>query len=274
MSIDRYTDHSVKIQTNDIDWAAGARAGLTETEKFMLGYFSDIEYQTVMYMRDLLHTKAIEDPDMVSFLCMWNYEEHFHGQALSRLLEDCGASQEKSRIANTRKKVTLHEKITGWGAALFSRIFTHHYPALFMTWGAINELTTLRAYERLEEMTQNPVLKILCQRIAKQERRHFAWYHNKARETLSRSIRTQKITRFVLERFWTPVGEGVKTPEEVSRLIQTLFEGKLAYDLAVEVDEKASSLPGLEGMNLMKNRFLKILPNFSSHFSVISKLAA
>ncbi|QQR81790.1 MAG: hypothetical protein IPJ69_06775 [Deltaproteobacteria bacterium] len=157
--ISRYTDHSEKIKTDDIDWDLGARAGLTDTEKFMLRYFSDIEYQTVMYMRDLLHTKAIEDPDMVSFLCMWNYEEHFHGQALSQLLSLCGVDIEKSRIAETRKKVTLHEKITGWGASLFSKIFTHDYPALFMTWGAINELTTLRAYERLEETTQNPVLK-------------------------------------------------------------------------------------------------------------------
>ncbi|QQR81791.1 MAG: hypothetical protein IPJ69_06780 [Deltaproteobacteria bacterium] len=63
-----------------------------------------------------------------------------------------------------------------------------------------------------------------------------------------------------MEKFWTPVGEGVKTPEEVSRLIQNLFPGKIAFDLATEVDGKTSQLPGLSGMKVMEKRFLKLLP--------------
>jgi hypothetical protein len=47
---------------------------LTEDEKFVLTYFPDIESQTVMYMRDLLHSSAVDDPDVIAFLSVWNYD--------------------------------------------------------------------------------------------------------------------------------------------------------------------------------------------------------
>ena len=121
-----------------------------------------------------------------------------------------------------------------------------------MAWGASQEITTLRGYELLGERTQNPILKTLCERIALQERRHFAWYMNSAREILSRSAWSRKITRFALDSFWSPVGVGVKSEFEMLRLIHLFFPGESGRALAKDIDARVGQLPGLEGISLMR----------------------
>lgn len=251
VDIERYLAISAKIDTQDLDWEAAQRAGLTESEHFILTYFADIEGQTIVYLRDLLHTKGALEPEVVAFLSMWNYEEYFHGRALTKLLEVCGQPLGPSRIAQVRKKSGLTEKVNAWGSALISKFLPRHFLALFMSWGAINELTTLRGYERLEASTHNPILAELCRRIAKQERRHFAWYFNNAEQRLSSSESIQRFTRFMLGHFWTPVGAGVKPMSEVTHLFLSLFPGELGENLAKDIDERISTLPGLTGLSLL-----------------------
>jgi rubrerythrin len=251
MDIKKFLSHSAKIETADLDWTEVKRVGLTPDEVFILTYFSDIEGQTILYLRDLLHTDAVSDPDTIAFLSMWNYEEYFHGEALARLLAECGHSLEKDRIAQVRKKAKFREKLEAMGATLLSKVFRRHFPAVFMSWGALNEITTLRGYEQLGAQTQNPVLKTLCERIAKQERRHFAWYFNSARERLQASPAAQRLVRLLLKKFWSPVGAGVKSAEEVARLVQLLFGEVRGKQIAQGIDEILESLPGLQGLSLM-----------------------
>lgn len=252
----RYLDHSAKIEIGDLNWVEAKQAGLTEEERFILTYFADIEGQTIYYLRDLLNTKVSRDPDSISFLSMWNYEEYFHGRTLSRLLAECGHSLSQTRLAEVRASSQFSEKMNALGARLVSKIFPDSFLALYMTWGALNELTTLRGYEQLEEQTKNPVFREICRRIAKQERRHFAWYFNSAQTRLSRSSVARRFTRTLLNLFWSPVGAGVKSDEEVCRLMVTLFPGEHGEQLARGIDEKISTLPGLEGIRVM-HRFAK-----------------
>lgn len=259
IDIDRYLDHSGKIDVSDLDWSAAKGAGLTDDERLILTYFSDIEAQTIYYLRDLLNSKVSRDPDSVAFLSMWNYEEYFHARVLARLLAECGYPLERNRFAILRAKPRFREKWNAWGGWLFSKIFPGSFLALYMTWGAINELTTLRGYEQLERTTKNTVFRELCRRIAKQERKHFAWYFNSAREKLSGSRFTQRFTRLLIRHLWAPVGSGVKSDDEVHRLMTSLFydkEGTGLAGVAGEIDEKISSLPGLQGLIAMR-RFAK-----------------
>ena len=111
MDLDRYLTVSAQIKTDDLDWDLAARVGLTDDEVFILTYFSDIETQTIMYMRDLLHLPTALELEVTAFLSMWNYEEYFHGRALAKLLEVCGHSLAKERIAAVRKSSTIQETI-------------------------------------------------------------------------------------------------------------------------------------------------------------------
>lgn len=248
---ERYLSVSNKLFIDDIDWGLARKHGVTEKEVAILTYFSDIECQTINYMKDLLNTEASKDADVVAFLTMWNYEEFFHGHVLARFLKECGHSLEEARIAVVRKKASLSERLESIAATILSKIFWREFPAVHAAWGAVQEITTLHGYEELQEATKNPVLKILCERIAKQERRHFAWYYNKAKERLQKSTRAQKLTRFLLSRFWSPVGAGVKTKQEVAEMIFSLFPGETAGHMASNVDSKIGNLPGLAGIGLM-----------------------
>lgn len=261
---ERYLASSAKLDTTDIDWAAGALAGLTPDEVWILKYFSDIENQTIVYMRDLMDTDAALEEDVVAFLSMWNYEEFFHGHALARLLKECGQSVDADRIAKARQRSSVTEALEKTAAALLSKIFRKDFPAVHAAWGAVQEFTTLHGYESLGANTKNPVLRVLCDRIAKQERRHFAWYFNKAKDRLKASTTAQKLTRTLLSNFWSPVGAGVKTKEEVARLMRLLFAGDSLYEMARNVDSKIGTLPGLEGIALMVPYAEKAYPKTSN----------
>lgn len=249
---DRYLSTSTQVTGDDIDWGQAKQAGLSEAERYMLSYFSDIESQTIIYMRDILHTEAAFEPDTTAFLAMWNYEEFFHGRVLARVMKECGYPLEGNRTEVVRKKAQFSEKIEAIGASILSRIFRSEFPAVYTAWGAIQELTTLRGYEELGKATQNPALKTLCSRIAKQERRHYAWYYNNAQERLSRCGKSRWLARNLMKRFWSPVGAGVKRPKEVATLFAMIFPGEKVVAFSREIDAKVSSLPGLSGLKLME----------------------
>jgi rubrerythrin len=258
---DRYLSVSSQVEIGDLDWKLAREIGITEDEVFLLTYFSDIEAQTIVYMRDLLHTKAALEPDVIGFLTIWNYEEFFHGKVLQKFLEECGHGLAETRTAEVRKQASLSESLQAMAAKILSWIFYSEFPAVYTSWGAVQELTTVNGYEELGRKTKNPVLRTLCERIVKQERRHFAWYFNSARERLSQSRRSQRLTKWLLDHFWTPVGAGVKTNAEVLRVVNLLFRDTAALRLAEEIDSKIATLPGLEGLSLMVKYMTANLPH-------------
>jgi len=253
--IERYISVSAKIDTSDIDWDRAREAGLTDDEKFVLTYFSDVESQTIRYLRMLLQMKIAFKPSVSAFLTTWSYEEFFHGYELGRLLAVCDSPLEEDRVESVTRRARFNEWIEAVFTPLLSRLFSRQFPAVYLSFGAIQEMTTLRGYENLQRYTHNPVLKILCERIARQERRHFAWYFNHARDLLLESSGARVLARKLLEFNWVPVGAGIKSPEEVKRLFLTLFPPESARNFVREIDSKMGSLPGLEGIRLMEAYF-------------------
>jgi hypothetical protein len=255
--IERYISHSSKIDTSDVDWNLAREAGLSDDERFILTYFSDVESQTIRYLKTLLQMKIAFKPAVAAFLTTWSYEEFFHGYELSRLLEVCGSPLEEDRVECVTGKARFNEWLEVAFAPFLSRIFSKQFPAVYLSFGAIQEMTTLRGYERLSQYTRNPILKVLCERIARQERRHFAWYFNHARELLLESSGARLLARKLLELNWVPVGAGIKNPDEVKKLFLTLFPGEIARKIVREIDSKMGTLPGLEGISLMEPYFQK-----------------
>jgi hypothetical protein len=262
MRMDRIFATSGRVQTDDLDWSAAGRAGLTDGEAFALSYFADIEGQTTFYLRDLLSSTLARDPDVLGFLTIWSYEEYFHGQAIERLLAACGRTLDAGRMQVIRRRARLAERLEAVATWLGSRMFPRAFPAVYMAWGAAQELTTLRGYEALEARTKNPVLAELCRRIARQERRHFAWYYHSARLCLERSRAARGLTRVALARFWAPVGAAVKGPGEAAQLVGILFPdgGRSA---GAEIDGRMGALPGLAGVRMLRAFFERATRRFA-----------
>jgi hypothetical protein len=120
-----------------------------------------------------------------------------------------------------------------------------------MTWGAINEWTAQAAYGRLVAKAQHPTLSTLLHRIMKQEGRHIDFYASQAGRRLDGDRRAQKITRWALRRFWTPVGAGIHDGEDVRFVAEYLFGDPDGQKAASRIDRCIDRLPGLSGLGLV-----------------------
>jgi hypothetical protein len=191
------------------------------------------------------------DPVLTAFLACWNYEELWHGENLGRLLNTYGIDFDPDeRIARVRGNLGAANSLGILSTMAGSWLFKD-FTAVYLSIGAINELTTATGYQALARRSGHPVLRDLLGRITKDERRHFAFYYNSARDWLRDNRRGQRVDRWLLDRVWVPVGQGVKAREEVDALALYLFDDEEGERALAAIDEKIGCLPGLEGIELM-----------------------
>jgi rubrerythrin len=238
----------------------------------------DIESHTVIFLRDLLATRAAFEPDVTAFLSCWVYEELWHGEAFSRFLGEAAyeLAPDRERVwgdapypSRRGRNAWIRGKLGAKGyssqvATLVASALLKDFVAVHMTWGAVNELSTLSGYHRLTAKTEHPILAELLKRIIKDERRHFAFYRAQARMRLGRSRHARAVTRWALEHLWAPVGTGVRPQQETDFAVTYLFgdeEGKAA---AVELDATIGQLPGLSGIHIYHDALVQALRRLRS----------
>jgi rubrerythrin len=253
---------SDKVEFEDLDWEAARKAGLTPQEVENLHYFADIESQTVYYFLEVAKLKVARDPELLTFLTMWNYEEYFHSYALTRLMEECGvkpASATERGLA-VRAGARFKAKFEDFAQGMIAKTMPKTFIALWMFWGALQECLTTQAYEEMAKTTKNPVLAELCKRIAKQERRHFAYYFNQARDRLEGSRFAQRFVRWIARKFYAPVGGGVKTDADAARVVAALFPGDRIFEVMGYIQRKMALLPGMAGLDACTQWATKVQP--------------
>jgi len=246
--LDSYVARSRALDLSGIDWDDVPRHPLPGAAVRVLRYMQDIESHTIVYLRQLLATRAIDDPEVATFLACWIYEETFHGRALDRFLEAAGEPRLPRPVPRSHRTIADHLE------ALASGILSRTWPdfvTLHMTWGAVNELTTLTGYRRLSKVAAHPVLTELLARIVRDESRHFFFYYKQAERRLARPA-ARSITRFALEHVWAPVGSGAQPHAETRFLAETLLSGADGRAAARHVDETIRRLPGLEDVRLLE----------------------
>jgi hypothetical protein len=250
--IDTYSRIGGRLELDGIDLAGGFKdRPLGPGALRCLQYMHDIEHHTVCYLRDLLVTRAHEDPDITTFLTIWNYEEHWHGEAIGEVLEAHGRPNGASRVAAVRAQMHRSDRLRPVWFILGSGLVPD-MAAVHMVWGAVNEWTTQAGYSLLTRREEHPVLTELLKRIMKQEGRHIDFYATEARARLERSRNSQRITRWALKRFWRPVGHGVRPEDETRHLVRYLFSGDEGMAAAERIDRNVDRLPGLAGLHLVK----------------------
>ncbi|HJQ73125.1 MAG TPA: ferritin-like domain-containing protein [Actinomycetota bacterium] len=263
--LDRYLRASKRVDLSSVEWSRIREHPVTTAEARCLTYMMDIETHTVVFLRDLLATRASFDPEVTAFLSCWVYEELWHGEAFSRFLGEAGY-----RVAPTfedvsgddpfptrvdrnqwvRQKFGTKGYVSHIGTLLGSALF-RDFVAVHMTWGAVNELGTLTGYHRIIAKTEHPVLIQLLQAVIKDERRHFAFYRAQARMRLARSRQARTITRWALEHLWAPVGTGVRPQSETDFVIHSLFGDADGMVAVKEMEATLGELPGLEGSRFL-----------------------
>jgi rubrerythrin len=260
--IDQHIAVSCRVDIEDLDWELCRKVGLTPQEVESLQFFADIESQTVYYFLEVAKLQVARDPELLTFLTMWNYEEYFHSHAITRLMTECGVKVDNARERSTkiRANARFKAKFEDFGQSLMAKIVPKRFVSLWMFWGALQECLTTQAYEEIIRTTPNPVLAEMFRRIAKQERRHFAYYFNQARERLTDNKRNQKFCRYIVNKFYAPVGGGVKTDAEAARLVAQLFPGDRIFEVMSYIERRMAQLPGMEGLGACTKWAEKIQP--------------
>jgi rubrerythrin len=246
-----YQRISAKLDVEDIDFNSFRDHPLDPEALRCLRYMHDVENHTVCYLRDMLVTRAHRDPEITSFLTLWNYEEFWHGEAIAQILQAHDEVVGTGRIAALRQRIHRSEKWKPISFQLASAV-TPHLTAVHMTWGAVNEWTTQAAYSRLAKLADHPTLSELLRRIMKQEGRHVDFYATQAKGRLADSRTAQRMTRWALRRFWNPVGTGVVPDQEVDFLRTYLFGDDDGQAMAERIDRRVDRLPGLQGLHLLQ----------------------
>jgi hypothetical protein len=259
--LDKYLRASKRVDLSSVEWERIRDHPLTIDEARCLAYMMDIESHTVVFLRDLLATRAQFEPDVTAFLSCWVYEELWHGEAFSRFLGEAGyriAPSYEGVAADAaypsrfdrnqwiRRRLGTKGYLAHAGTLLGSAIF-RDFVAIHMTWGAANELSTLTSYHRLIANTQNPILIQLLQAVIKDERRHFAFYRSQARMRLARSKQARSITRWAMQHLWAPVGTGVRPQVETDHVVLSLFGDADGVVATKEMQSTMAELPGLAG---------------------------
>jgi hypothetical protein len=170
--LEKYLVNSRKVDLSEFDLSKAGQYPLSPDEIRCLEYMMDVESSTIVYLRAVLRTCIIDDPEAVAFLSCWAYEEYFHGRTIRAFLKASGVNVAADRYVRVKSDATLRERLEEMGASLMCHL-TRHFHAAYLTWGAIQELTTLEGYGVLAARTANPLLRSILERIIKDERRHF-----------------------------------------------------------------------------------------------------
>jgi rubrerythrin len=253
---------SCRVDIEDLDWELCRKVGLTQREIETLEFFADIESQTVYYFLEVAKLQVARDPELLTFLTMWNYEEYFHSHAITRLMQECGVKvgNATERSTKVRAGARLKAKIEDFAQTMMAKLVPQRFVALWMFWGALQECLTTQAYEEVIRTTANPVLAEMFRRIAKQERRHFAYYFGQARERLADNPKAQRFCKAIVKRFYAPVGGGVKNEAEAARLVAQLFPGERIFEVMSYIERRIGQLPGMAGLDACTRWATKIQP--------------
>ena len=251
ISLQKFEEQGGRLKTDDINFESFRTQPLSADVLRCISYMHDIEYQTVLYTRELLMMPAWKDPQFTGFLTLWNYEEYWHGNALGRILAMHDVPAHDPRLKEMR---SFNKRYLFWSPAIFWALGhgVRKFPAVHMTWGAINEWTANAAYNRLGAIADHPVLTELLTRIMRQEGRHAGYYASWARDMLDNDRKAQKVTSWFLRNQWAPVGNGDVPKIETSFATAYLFGSGDGMELIDRIEDRIDLLPGLSGLNLVR----------------------
>lgn len=209
----------------------------------------DVETLTDVYYSELRRTPTGKDPVISKFMERWGVEEITHGEVLNRFLNEAGIESEDTWQDQVRRAVSNFYHANTYLTSALANLIGHRFTATHMTYGAIHEMSTAQGYRRLIKLADHPVLSHILKAIIREESAHTQFYWSVARLELRQSPLAQKISRYIVDHFWNPVGQGSKPKKQTHYTIGTLFGGKEGLEWVDKtITQRISELPGFAGL--------------------------
>jgi hypothetical protein len=225
----------------------------------VLIYMRDVEVLTDMYHREMLRTPTGKDPYISKFMERWGVEEITHGEVINRFLNEAGIETGENWKEEVHRSVTTSYKANQYLISILTNLIGEKFTATHMTFGAIHELSTGQAYRRMMHLANHPVLTEILTAIMREESAHAQFYASVARLELRRSEFAQKVARFIVNKFYTPVGQGSRPKKMTHYSIGTLFRGSEGVEwIDRNVTQRVQAFPGFAGLTKVTDTIDKI----------------
>ncbi len=225
----------------------------------VLLYMRDVEVLTDMYYKELRRTPTGKDPIISKFMERWGIEETAHGEVINRFLSEAGIETSEKWKEQVYKSVSRVYTANTYLMTTLTNLIGKKFTATHMTFGAIHEMSTAQGYRRLMKMANHPVLTEILTAIMREESAHTRFYASIARIELGKSEFARKVARFIVNKFWAPVGQGAKPKKQTDYTIGTLFSGKEGFEwVERNISQKIQSLPGFGGLTKITDTVAKI----------------
>jgi rubrerythrin len=259
----KWYEKQPRVLTKDfvaaINWEAVKDYRLDQKFVPVLLYMRDVEALTDMYYEELRRTPTGKDPVISKFMERWSVEEQTHGELLNRFLNEAGFETDDHWQTQTRKAVSKIYTFNTYLVTTLTNLVGKRFTATHMAFGAIHELSTTQGYRRLAQLADHPILSQILNGIIREESAHTNFYRSVARIELKNSAISQKLARFIVKHFWTPVGSGAKSGKESNYMINALFgcdEGLEWIDR--NVTQRIQNLPGFDNLSKVTDTIREI----------------
>lgn len=260
--IDWY-DNQERVLTKEflesIPWHEVKHHPIDESFIPVLIYFRDVEKFTDVYFKELSKTPTGREPVVRQFMEKWRHEEDLHGELMNQFLNELGYKTDDNWFEQAKKNIPFSYRFSSVISSGMANLVGSRFTAVHMTWGAINEMTTLNGYKRLWTLAKHPVLEYILKSIAREEANHSFFYWTLAKLKLSKSKFSQEIARYLVDHFWSPVGQGAKRESDTNYVIKKLFDGQEGVNIMENfVTRRVGMLPGFENFKKVTNRIAEV----------------
>lgn len=244
----------------NISWHDVKRFPLSEKLVPVLLYMRDVETLTEIYHDHLKRTPTGKDPVISKFMERWGVEELAHGELINRFLNEAGFATDDNWKTRTKSQIPFAYKLNSQIISLLTNCVGKSFTAAHMAYGAVNEMSTLQGYRRLIELADHPVLTDILRAVMREESIHTQFYWQIARLELQNSFVSRKLARFVIDKFWVPVGQGIKSVKDANHTVTTLFGDASGLEtIDKHVTQRMQQLPGFGALDAINNKIADIL---------------
>lgn len=228
-----------------LDWLKAAIIGLSDHELAILKDIADIDGRTANHMRQVIETEVPVHSVSKTFLTLWNDDEFRNCQDMAKLFTCCGLDLAEERAKDPRGQRQAVQWLARGLLRVVARLAPRTATALQLSWSASQKFMLAQSYQRLASTTTNPILRVICLRIARQERRNFHWYFSGARAILLRASGSRAAVRLLLRRAWYPLRSKSRSKKRAQQTLALLFPGARLSEAMNNLDEAMTQLPGL-----------------------------
>ncbi len=241
------TAHGSHRASLDLD--AYRAAPLDPATVAVVDLLARLEHGALAYLRSVLVTPTHKDARVTAFLVTWAYEKYWVADALEQVVAAHPAVPTPAGPGIPtlkRARLAIAERIEPITESVVANLVGDDVIAVHTAAGAVDELITQTAYERLRDRSDHPGFVRTLDRLLEVKRPHGTFFTADAGDRLAASPRAGTLARRRLRRMAWPLGSATEPPALVARLLGDVVP---ASDLTL-IDARVDALPGLADLHL------------------------